>query len=154
MIAVSMIDPFDECMSLARSDAATPSGNRTRASAVASRRVAVFAPTSTMRGRPRESRCESLRAISAADLVHLDALAIARGDVAAQFAVAIVASVPYGANDAREIRIARAGAHRSAQIVTRSREEAGIEAPVGRQARARAIAAERLRHRADEADFA
>ena len=54
----------------------------------------------------------------------------------------------------RELVVGRAAAQQRAQVVAARGEEAGVELALGREPRARAVAAERLRHRRDHADLA
>src|SRR4051812_5781184 len=68
-IAVSNTGPFLVRCPVRASSRATAGGSLTVASAVASRELAVFAPTSTMVGRFAGSRCVSRLAT---DVVHLD----------------------------------------------------------------------------------
>src|SRR5882757_7778798 len=153
-MAVSNTGPFGERRPLSRSAAATAAGKRTRASATAVRLVVGFSVTSTMVGRCSLSRCENV--MSAADVVHLDLLG-GRLDAAQfvpQFAVAIGALEPSTPDHIQQVRVARAGTHRRAQIKSLSGEQAGVELTLGRQPCAAARAAEGLRHGGNEADFA
>jgi hypothetical protein len=49
--------------------------------------------------------------------------------------------------------VAGTAAQRGAQVMSRSREQAGVEHPLGREPGARAAAAERLADRGDDADL-
>src|SRR6186997_2454010 len=71
-----------------------------------------------------------------------------------QLAVAVAATAPHTADELQELVVGGAGAQRAAQIHALGCEQAGIEGAVGGDARARAIATERLRYAGDEADFA
>src|SRR5215510_6915701 len=151
-MAVSNTGPFLVRWPRSESSRATAGGSLTMASADASRKVAALAPTSTMVGRLAASMCVSRFATSAADVVHLDLVQV--GGVAqrgAQLAVAVAPAAPNAAHQFEEFIVAGAGAQRRAQVGALRREQAGIEGAVGRYARARAIAAKRLRHRRDEA---
>src|SRR6185436_5920335 len=64
------------------------------------------------------------------------------------------AAAPHAADELVQLVVAGAGAQRRAQVGALGREQAGIERAVGRDPRPRAIAAERLRHRGDEAELA
>ena len=72
----------------------------------------------------------------------------------AQLAVAVAAAAPDAADELEQLVVGGAGAQRAAQVHALRGEQAGVERAVGRDARARAVAAERLRDRRDEADFA
>src|SRR5689334_4756020 len=82
-MAVSKIGPFFVRWPVRRSSRATADGSLTQASALASRRLACFEPTSTMVGRLAGSRCVSLgRRVAiglATDVVHLDLVQVGRG---------------------------------------------------------------------------
>jgi len=54
---------------------------------------------------------------------------------------------------ARAAPVAGTAAQRGAQVMSRSREQAGVEHPLGREPGARAAAAERLGDRGDDADL-
>ena len=68
--------------------------------------------------------------------------------------VAVGAALPHGADRLLELVVARVRAEDRAEVVAADGEEAGVELPVGREPRARAVAAERLRDRGDDADLA
>src|SRR6187455_614012 len=86
----------------------------------------------------------------AADLVHpRDGRVLARVERMAHRLVA------HGGHDDRlDLALARAGAQRGADVEARILEEAEVELTGGGKAHAIAVAAERLAHRADEADDA
>src|SRR5205814_3003851 len=67
---------------------------------------------------------------------------------------AVLAAAPHGADHAGDLLVARAAADHAPQVVAARGEEAGEHLPLGRQARAGARAAERLRDRGDDADLA
>src|SRR5690349_9860327 len=139
-IAVSNTGPFFVRCPVRASSRATAAGSLTVASADASRKVAVFAPTSTIVGRFAASRCVSLLAT---DVVHLDLVQVGgAAQRGAQLAVAVGAAGPHGADRVVELVVAGARAQRGAQVRALRGEQARIEGAVGRQARARAIAAE------------
>src|SRR5207248_2253280 len=92
-------------------------------------------------------------AASAADVAHLDLRYPARRR-RADLGVAVGASLPHGGDRLRDGRVVVTAAQQRAQIVALRREEARVEATVGGEPRARAVAAERLRHRRDDADLA
>src|SRR5882672_2275209 len=115
-MAVSNTGPFFVRWPGAASARGTAGGSLTVASADASRKVAVFAPTSTMVGRLAASRCVSFDFL-ATDVVHLDFMQL--GGVAhrcAQLAVAVAARAPRAANDLEQLVVGGAGAQRRAQI--------------------------------------
>src|SRR5260221_11241210 len=64
-----------------------------------------------------------------ADVVHLDFLRLGHGapQLLAQLAVAVSTAMPDAADQLKNVRIARAGTQRCAQIETVSREQAGVE---------------------------
>src|SRR5438270_1848709 len=90
---------------------------------------------------------------SAADVRHLD-LRQGRRLGRAQLGIAVGAARPDAAERVGERLVGGAGAKRPAQVVPAQREQTGVQAPLGRQPCARAAAAERLRHRGDDADLA
>src|ERR1700677_4895572 len=94
---------------------------------------------------------------SAADVVHLDLLLDGARPIfavlLAKLAVTIVAAAPRASYELEELGIRGASAHRSPQIESLGREEAGIELSFGGEACPGAVAAERLGHRRDETDF-
>ena len=61
---------------------------------------------------------------------------------------------PDAADRVVQLLVGRAAADERAQVVPLRREEAGVEAALGRDPRARAVAAERLRDGGDDADLA
>ena len=71
----------------------------------------------------------------------------------AQLAVAVRAPLPDRTDQLQQLVIARAAAQWRSQVGAFGREQAGIEFAVGGQAGARAVAAEGLRDRGDEADL-
>src|SRR6202165_3924125 len=92
---------------------------------------------------------------STADVVHLDFLGLGFGapQLFAQLAVAIGATVPYAADQLKNVRIACAGTHRRAQIETLGCEQASVELSLGGQTRPAAGTAKGLRHPRNETDF-
>src|SRR5690606_36376948 len=148
MIAVSNTGPFLVRWPLALSSRATLAGSLISASALASRRVGVFSPTSSMVGRLAASRCVSLDlratiAGSPADVIHFDLGArIAGAQFDALFAVAVLAVQPRAAHQPQHLFVVGTTAQRAAQVHTGLCEQAGVEAAVRRQSRARAAAAE------------
>src|SRR5207248_339316 len=72
----------------------------------------------------------------------------------ADLRVAILAAAPHRADHAGDLLVARAAADHAPQVVAARREETREHLPLGRQAHARARAAERLRDRGDDADLA
>src|SRR5258708_14145607 len=90
---------------------------------------------------------------SAADEGHLD-LVQAGGLAGTLFRIAVRALGP-GLGDGLTDRVVRrARAEQTPKIAPGRREEAGVEAAVGREARPGAIGAERLGHRRDDPDLA
>ena len=89
----------------------------------------------------------------AADVGHLD-LAQRGRVLGAELRVAVRAALPHRADRGLELVVALFGAELRAQVVTADGEEARVQLPVGREPRPRAVAAERLRHRGDDADLA
>jgi hypothetical protein len=87
------------------------------------------------------------------DVRHLD-LARRGGGRRAQRRVAVGAGAPHAADRPRDRVVVGAAAHERAEVVPCVGEQAGVELAVGRQAQARALAAERARHRRDHADLA
>src|SRR5581483_1252860 len=87
--------------------------------------------------------------------IHLDMLKdTRRAQFRAALAIAVAAQAP-DAGDARAQRVVGfAAAQWSAQVMTRTCEQAGVELAIGREPRTRAIAAERRTDRIDETDFA
>src|SRR5450755_276118 len=147
-IAVSNTGPFLVRWPVRCSARATSAGRRTRASASATRWVTGLAPTSTMVGRARASRCvrRAMMGSSAPDVIHFDMLHAASAQLVAQLAVAVGAPLPYGADQSAEFCIGGAPAQRRAQVRPIGGEQTGIELAVRGQPRARAVAAKRLRH--------
>src|SRR6202050_845493 len=151
-IAVSNTGPFFVRWPLRRRARATAAGTRTRASASAIRWVMAFAPTSTIVGRERASRCDrpvlrvrrGMRRL-APDVIHLDVLHAAGAQFVAQFTVAVRAPLPHRAHQLQQFLVAGTTAQRRPQIGALGREQAGVELAVRGQARARAVAAETLR---------
>src|SRR5690606_41389171 len=72
---------------------------------------------------------------------------------AAQLGVAIFSRLPNGPQRLLELGVREALAQGVLQVVASRGEEAGEDLPVGRKARAIAIAAERLRDAGDEAEL-
>src|SRR5436189_5065024 len=91
------------------------------------------------------------RKLLAPDVRHLH-FARRRALFRSQLRIAIVAIAPERRDHVRDLFVARAAAQQFAQVVTAAGEEAEIHLTTGGQARARARAAERLRHRGDDAD--
>src|SRR5688572_14810615 len=149
-IAVWITGPLAVLKPDAASASKAARGKRTIAAARATRKEGDFALTSTMAGAPSAPTCESLFA-SSANVVHLD---LARPRVScrlsAQLAVAVLALPPHGADVPAELVETRARAQDRAEVRPRRGEQAGVEDAFRGQARARAAAAERLRHRRDE----
>src|SRR5689334_3849294 len=80
----------------------------------------------------------------AADVAHLDLRQ--RGRLGrAQLRVTIATNSPDGCDRLVELLVGRTAADDCAQVVSARREQAREQPPLGRQARARAAAAERLR---------
>src|SRR5450755_3169022 len=104
---------------------------------------------SALRCMPRfdESDCGS-----AADVAHLD-LGQRLRPFRAALGIAVPALRPDRGKIVGDCVVGAAAAQERAQIVALGREEAGIELAVGRQARARAVAAKRLRDRGDHTDL-
>src|SRR6056297_3529606 len=156
-MAVWKTGPLAVAKSRSASALAASGGKATVTLACAVRCVTVFPPTSTIRGWPRSSRCvrSSRFTQSAADVIHFDLFdAHLAATFRAQLAVAVAAVAPYAVDDPAELRIVHAAAHGPAQIRTPGSKQACIDASVRRQAGPRAVAAERLRDRTDEADLA
>src|SRR5512144_306205 len=84
-----------------------------------------------------------------ADVRHLDALG-ARRVLAADLRVAVAARAPDRRDGAGKLRVGAAVADQRAQVVPFGREQARVDLAVRRQARPRAVAAERLRDRRDD----
>src|SRR5437868_6593017 len=76
------------------------------------------------------------------------------GVLGAELGVAVAAAAPDRADRVCELVVRGAAAHERAQAVAAKPEEACVETPLGRDPRARAVAAERLRDRGDDADLA
>src|SRR5438552_16088709 len=77
-----------------------------------------------------------------------------RGVRRANLGVVVRPLAPDGGNRAVDVRIAGASADEAAKVVAIAREETGVKAPIGGQACTRAIAAESVRDRRDDTDFA
>ena len=90
---------------------------------------------------------------SAADVGHLDARELGRRR-RALLRVAVGAPAPDPADRRVQLRVVGAAAQERAQVVAPGGEQAGVEASLGRDPRARAVAAERLGDRGDDADLA
>src|SRR5689334_3920395 len=90
---------------------------------------------------------------SPADVRHLD-LRQRRRRGGAQLRVAIAAQAPQRGDGAREALVVGTLAQHRAQVVADRAEQARVHLAVGRQPRAGAVAAERLRDRGDDADLA
>ena len=104
----------------------------------------------------RQSRCCGCGVAcdgSAPDVIHFDVLHASGAQFVAQFTVAIGAPLPHRAHQSQQLLVAGAAAQRRPQIGALGREQAGVELAVRGQPRARAVAAERLRDRGDEADL-
>src|SRR6185437_11278989 len=168
-MAVSNTGPLRVRCPLALRASATMRGRRTRASASAIRCVTALLPTSTIVGRSRASRCvrraprstgrrgrAGLRAAiaSAPEVIHLGVLHAARAQLIAQLAVAVETPLPDGAHQLAELGVTGAGAQRRAQVHALGCEQAGMQFAVGGEPCPRAVSAERLRHRGNEADLA
>src|SRR6056297_3483048 len=155
-MAVWKTGPLAVAKSRSASALAASGGKATVTLACAVRCVTVFPPTSTMRGCPRSSRCVRSSRFTelTADVIHFDLfdphLAAA---FRAQLAVAVAAVAPHAVDDPAEFRIVHAAAHRPAQVRAPGSEQACVNATVRGKAGPRAVAAERLRDRADEADL-
>src|SRR5688572_15801746 len=116
-MAVSKTGPFFVRWPVSRKAAATSGGSLTFASAVAVLCVAFFAPTSTMVGRLRRSRCVSTRrtefvSLLAANVMHLDFGLFGRGlpQLRALLAVAVRAVQPDVADQLEQRIVASAAA--------------------------------------------
>src|SRR3984893_1604315 len=151
MMAVSNTGPFFVRWPLLRSAAATFGGKRTRASAVAMRCVTLFAPTSTMVGRLRSSRCVRPVVVlislarrvatrvafgfltSPANVEHFDLAMIARclPDLGTFPAVSVGASQPYVANRLQKFVVGGAAAQRVSQARPFGRKQASVDHAVG-----------------------
>src|SRR4029079_668207 len=95
--------------------------------------------------------------VLAADVRHLDlALADRRVDgvLGAELRVAVAADAPDLGQPGGDLLVAGAVADQRAQVVAADREEAGVELALGREPRAGAVGAERLRARWDDAALA
>src|SRR5437762_4996448 len=107
--------------------------------------------------RPPRNSIRALRCMrptrSTADVAHLD-LRKRRRVLRPDLRIAVRALVPDRGQIVADLRVAAATAHERTQFVTRRGEQAGVELAVGGQSRTRALAAERLRHRRDDADLA
>src|ERR1700693_551742 len=90
---------------------------------------------------------------SPADIAHLD-LRQRERILRSKLGITVVAALPDRRQVVADFLIGTAGAKQRAQVVSCRGEQARVELAVGRQPRPRAIAAERLRHRRDDADFA
>src|SRR5690625_3390197 len=92
---------------------------------------------------------------SAADVRHFDFLFLqARGGVAANLGVAVVAAIPASDEGFENEFVAGALAQKPAQIHAFTGKQAGVELAFGRQAGAGAGVAKRLRDGRDDTDFA
>src|SRR5512132_535935 len=98
-------------------------------------------------------RTGSVMAGSPADLVHLDLAGWDLRLFGTPLGVAVVAAAPAPADQIQQHVVARSGSHRSLEIHPLGGEQAGEEAAIGGQPRARARSAEGLRHRRDDADL-
>src|SRR4029077_20912208 len=76
-----------------------------------------------------------------------------RGFGAPELGIAVFTAAPDAAEHVGELLVGGPQAQRGSEIVARSGEEAGLEAALGREAGPGAAAAERLRHRGDDADL-
>src|SRR4051812_41638108 len=157
-MAVSKTGPFFVRWPVRASSRATAAGSLTIASAEASRDVALFSPTSTIVGRLRGVRCVSLFGRFtglATDVVHLDLVQVGRvAQGGALLAVSVRPRRPDATDRLVHLVVARAAAQRRAQVDALGREQARVKGAVGRQPRARAVAAEWLRHGGDESELA
>src|SRR5678816_3450227 len=88
------------------------------------------------------------------DLKHLDLARGADTQTRALFGVSVRAPDPGVADDVAQLVVGGARAHRAAQVGPLRGEQTGEQAAIGGQARPRAVAAERLGHRGDEAHLA
>src|ERR1700681_139611 len=91
---------------------------------------------------------------SAPDVVHFDVLRTPGAQIVAQLAVAVGAPLPYRADQSQQFLVAGTAAHRRAQVGAFGGEQAGIDLAGGAQARARAVAAERLGNRGNDPNLA
>src|SRR5579862_2418992 len=91
-------------------------------------------------------------AASAADVRHFH-LRQGGGLGGAELGIAVGAPRPDAAKAVGQLLVGRSCAERGPEVVPADGEQAGVEAPLGRQPGARAAAAERLRHRGDDADL-
>src|SRR5690606_3505825 len=131
----------------------TSTGKRTRHSAAAARALTALSVMSTIAGLPEASTCVSFFLAtlpSTADHIHFDAPVTTR--LATLFAVTIATPLP-DRTDPRRQRVLAGGDERP-QRRTVGGEQAGDEAPIGRQPGAMAIAAERRADRTHETDLA
>src|SRR5207302_6636850 len=71
----------------------------------------------------------------------------------AELGVAVAAGPPDAADRVGQLLVRRPPAQERAEVVTAKAEQAGVEAPLGREPRARAVATERLSDRGDHADL-
>src|SRR6202034_2757001 len=130
-IAVSNTGPFLVRWPLRRKARATATGRRTRASASAIRWVTALAPTSTIVGRERASRCDSpalrvrrgMRRL-APDVIHLDVLYAAGAQLVAQLTVAVRAPLPHRAHQLQQLLIAGTSPQWRPQVGALGREQA------------------------------
>src|SRR5262245_25628712 len=90
---------------------------------------------------------------SSPDIGHLHLRKVYRV-VRADLRVAIGPSAPDPPDLGADLLVRRPAAHDRAQVVAANAEQARVQASLGRQPRARAVAAERLCDRGDHADLA
>ena len=90
------------------------------------------------------------RAVLPADVRHLHLFDGRR--LGADLGIAVVARMPAAADGGGDRLVVRTAAEETAQVVAGACEEAEIELAVGREAGARATAAERLGDRRDDSD--
>src|SRR5256885_15670398 len=91
------------------------------------------------------------RSRSAADVAHLDAWQVGRA-LRADLRVPVGTTRPDRRDRLADLAVGSAGAQKRSQIVASRREEACVEAAFRGDPGARAVAAERLRHRRDDPD--
>src|SRR5687767_9102290 len=89
----------------------------------------------------------------ATDVAHFH-LRQGRGRLSTPLRVAVRALAPDARDRLEQLLVRGAAADERPQVVAAQAEEAGVEAAFGRDPRARAVAAEGLRHRGDQPDLA
>ena len=113
------------------------------------------APRAGSHGTARRARASADRRALAADVRHLDPGQVDGRALRAQLRVAVGAHAPEPAQPLVELGVRdRSSRTQRAQVVAAAREQAGVELALGRQPGARAVVAERLGDRRDQADLA